>query len=575
MIAQWKQMAATAVLGIAVAFVVSGCGGGDTGASPAASPAPPPAATAQNINPMPRERLRDGGTVTLAVEQIPSTFNYNHVDGGLYDTANIVWALMPYMFGNDGAGVPIWNPDYLASEPAIAIGPKPVVTYEVNPQAAWDDGTPLTWQDFYWQWQALSGKNPAYRIVSSSGYEDIADVERGKDDREVVVTFERPYADWQKLFFPLYPASTNKDPQIFNEGWKGGALVTAGPFKLGSINATTKTLTLLRNEKWWGARPKLDAIVFRAMPVDAQIDALANGEIDAMDIGSDVSKYRRALAVPGIEMRISAGPNYRHLTFNGMSPSLSDVRVRRAIAMAIDRAAIARALLGPLGIEARPLDNHVFMANQEGYRDNAGEVGTYDPTKAAQLLDEAGWKLEGGVRKKDGMRLEISLVIPAGILASRQESELIQNMLGQVGVSLKIDTVPNDDFFDRYITPGQFDLTVFSWMGTPYPIADSRSLYGRPSLDAEGRLNVQQNYARIGSEELDDLLARAIAEFDRGKAEALANEADAMIWQEVHSLTLYQRPDLIAVKKDLANYGAFGIAQPWPYADMGWVAAAK
>src|SRR5262249_38320817 len=151
--------------------------------------------------------------------------------------------------------------------------------------------------------------------------------------------------------------------------------------------------------------------------------------------------------------------------------------VRQALAMGIDRSAIARAVLGPLNIEPTVLNNHIFMTNQAGYEDNAGEIGKYNPDRAKQLLDEAGWKLEGNVRKKNGKPLEISFVIPGGVATSKQESELIQNMLGQIGVTVRIDTVPTSDFFSKYILPGQYDFTVFSWVGTPYPIGAAKSIY--------------------------------------------------------------------------------------------------
>lgn len=546
------------------------CGGGE-------APAPTserPSTTENQINAMSRDQVQDGGTLTWALGQIPPTFNYHHLDGTLFDNAQVMDALMPGVFRTDATGTPHWNQDYLSADPVLQTEPKQVVTYKINPKASWDDGTPITWEDFYWQWQALRGTNQAYVISSSNGYEAIENVERGADDREVVVTFGSHYADWPALFYPIFPASTNRDPAVFNDGWKQRPLLTAGPFRFEGINQTTKTITLVRNEKWWGNPAKLDRIVYRTMEANAQIDALANGEIDFFDIGPDANMYNRAKDLPGIDIRTAGGPNFRHVTMNGTSPVLQDVRVRRALAMSIDRTAIARALLGPLGVPAEPLNNHIFMANQVGYRDNAGEVGRYNPDRARQLLDEAGWPLDGTVRRKDGQPLEVTMVIPSGVAASRQESELMQNMLAQVGVTMRISVVPSPDLFDKYIIPGQFDFTVFSWIGTPFPISSGKSIYTKPTRDSKGELIIQQNFARVGSDEIDALYARATAELDRTVAIELANQIDALIWQEVHSLTLYQRPELVAAKAALANNGAFGFAQPYVYQDMGWAKAA-
>ena len=72
-----------------------------------------------------------------------------------------------------------------------------------------------------------------------------------------------------------------------------------------------------------------------------------------------------------------------------------------------------------------------------------------------------------------------------------------------------------------------------------------------------------------GSDEIDALYPQANQELDRTKAIELANRADALIWQQVHSLTIYQRPELVACKKGLVNFGAFGFAD-WGYEDIGW-----
>jgi peptide/nickel transport system substrate-binding protein len=132
-----------------------------------------------------------------------------------------------------------------------------------------------------------------------------------------------------------------------------------------------------------------------------------------------------------------------------------------------------------------------------------------------------------------------------------------------------ITPVPTKDFFDKYITPGNFDFTVFSWLGTAFPISSSKSIYVMPKPGKDGNLDVQQNYARTGTPEIDALYDKATSEFDEQKALDLGNQIDTAIWDEVHSLTLYQRPELIAAKANLANFGAFGFATAH-YEDIGF-----
>jgi len=524
-----------------------------------------PSNTAYDINAVARDKVPDGGTLHWPLDQIPPNLNYHEIDGTLRDTSDIISAVLPSMFTFDAASVPSVNPNYATSAELTAKDPKQVVTYKLNPKATWSDGTPVTEADFEAQWKADSGANPAYRISSANGYEQIESVAQGADDHEVVVTFKQPYADWKGLFSPLYPASTNNDPAVFNDGWVGKIPVSAGPFKFEGLDETAKTLTIVRDDKWWGDRAKLDRIIFRAIPGDAQIDALLNGEIDFMDVGPDVNKLHRAEDAAGIKIRKAGGPQFRHITMNGASPILKDRTVRQALAMAINRKTIAKTMLGPLGVDTKPLQNHIFMTNQRGYHDNAGVLSNADVDGAKKLLDAAGWKLQGDVRRKDGKDLAIRFVIPSQVASSQQEATLVYNMLKAVNVKVDINAVPSDDFFKKYVNTGDFDFTVFSWIGTPFPISSAKSIYAEPKGD-----DIQQNYARVGSPELDALFDKATAEFDDQKAIDLGNQIDTMIWNEVHSLTLYQRPEIIASKAKLANFGAFGFATPPRYEDVGF-----
>ena len=510
-----------------------------------------------------REELADGGKLTWPIDTFPSNFNLHELDGALADGAAVMGAVMPGMFNFDAEAGPIVNTDYAESAVLTATEPKQIVTYKLNPKATWDDGKPITVADFEAQWKALNGTDDRFRNVSSNGYEKIESVVKGADEREIVVTYTSPFVDWQGIFSPLYPASTNTDPAAFNDGWKQKALTTAGPFKMTNVDATGQTITLERNEKWWGRPAKLDQIIYRKVDRDAQPDALANGEIDFMGIGSDVNRLRRAEQISGIALHRSAAPNFNHMTINGTSPTLSDVKVRKALAHVIDRNTIATTLLGPLGVKTDPLGNHIYMTNQKGYQDNS-TVLPFDIEAAGKLLDEAGWTMAGGTRTKDGKPLSLRLPLPPSSTIGKQIAELCRSMAEKVGMKIEIISVPGDDFFPKYVSTGGFDIVLFGWAGTPFPVTSAKSIYVSPSGE-----DIQQNYARVGNPDIDRLFDEGAATFDIEKQVMIGNEIDKLIWDEVHSLTFYQVPDIVASKEKLANFGAFGFASTI-YEDIGY-----
>jgi glutathione transport system substrate-binding protein len=559
---RWAALVPVTVLSLALAA----CGGSsDNGSGSGNNGKSVPSANQNDINKTARDQLQDGGTFTWPLTQIPTNYNYNELDGTLADNASVINALLPQSFYSDGAGGIYVNKDLLDDATLTSTDPQQVITYKINQKAIWYDGTKITAADFISQWKALNGSNAKYKVSSTTGYDQIQDVKQGADDHQVLVTFKTKYADWKALFSPLYPKSTNDDPNVFNTGWTQKPLTTAGPFKLDSVDKTAKTITLVKNEKWWGNPAKLDKIVYRAIDSDAQVDSLASGEIDFVDVGPDADKYARVKTIQGVSVHKAGGPNFRHLTMNSKSAVLSDQNVRQALAKGIDRSRIAAALLGPLEVPAVPLNNHFFMSNQVGYQDNSGDIGKYNPDAAKQQLDAAGWTLPSGgtYRQKAGKELDINFVIPSQVATSEKESKQIQAMLKDIGAKVNIKVVPSDDFFDKYVTPGNFDFTVFSWLGTPFPISSNKSIYGSPKGD-----DIQQNFARVGSPQIDQLFTQVTAELDEAKARTMANQIDKLVWEEVHSLTTYQRPEIVAVKSTVGNFGAFGFGSTI-YEDIG------
>ncbi|MGH3839456.1 MAG: ABC transporter substrate-binding protein, partial [Pseudonocardiaceae bacterium] len=256
----------------ALTLVLVSCGGGAGGTG-----GPTPQVGAIDIGAAPADTLRDGGTFRWTIDFMPPQFNYNQVDGPESNNHDVLGALVPFTYLAQPDGTVKINEDYFTSATLTSTNPQ-VVTYTLRDEATWSDGTPMTWQDFRAQWQALNGSNDAFLIASNTGYKDIASVERGTSDKQAVVTFATPFTDWQTIFDPLYPASTNTDPALFNTGWTQELPITAGPFKVAQIDRTANTITVVRDEKWWGRKPRLDRIIFRSIPREAQFDALANNE---------------------------------------------------------------------------------------------------------------------------------------------------------------------------------------------------------------------------------------------------------------------------------------------------------
>jgi peptide/nickel transport system substrate-binding protein len=127
-------------------------------------------------------------------------------------------------------------------------------------------------------------------------------------------------------------------------------------------------------------------------------------------------------------------------------------------------------------------------------------------------------------------------------------------MLGQIGVSIQIKQVPQNDFFDKYVNVGDFDLASFRQVDEVF----SSMLYDI-FRQPVGK-NVFQNYGRIGSAEIDQLLVQAQQTPDRASAIALYNKADAKIWEIGNSIELYQTPQILAFRHTIANEGATGLA---------------
>lgn len=655
---------------------LAGCGSEDPAGEPLAG---------ADVASADRADIADGGTLRWAVDTVPDTLNTFQADADT-TTARIAEAVLPSMYRTDGRGRAVRNPDYLASAEVVDTEPKQVVVYRLAQQAVWSDGREIGAADFAAQWRALSGKDTAYWTARNAGYDRIEKVERGKNDLEVKVTFSRPYADWKSLFSPLYPKEVMGTPDSFNDGARKKLKVTAGPFTVDKVDTKEDEVVLARSPRWWGSPAKLQKIVLRAVPHDKRIAALSDGTLDLAEIDPEAARRVTAAALPqdgntplmgpeadrsaadalhswavangsdedaadeeisarkklrkkaekyarqqkalgGFEVRKSLEPAYTQLALNGAEGPLSDERVRRAVARALDRKDIAGAVLKPIGLPAEPVGSHLALSGQAAYADSSGALGKPDAKEARALLSDAGWVPGGPVKEekkdtkkdegeeaagseadkegsggsegdgddgtyivgeddgkdgksdgkaphdsgtgtgqlkqggapagayapkgtaaparadtapvaKDGKALVLRFVLPSGPGSKTLETVAgrIAKMLEKIGIRTDISTVDNDSYFKDHIASGDFDLALYSWPATAFPATDARPVYSKPVPAADGSLNVEQNWTRVGTDQVDQLFDQAIATLDDSERRDLIRKADSRIWAAAGSI---------------------------------------
>ncbi|MGX5184241.1 ABC transporter family substrate-binding protein [Streptomyces avermitilis] len=210
------------------------------------------------------------------------------------------------------------------------------------------------------------------------------------------------------------------------------------------------------------------------------------------------------------------------------------------------------------------IDGRQYVHEQVG---QGGAPGAYAPKGTA-----APGGTSAGVLAKDGKPLTLRFVLPSGPGSEslRAVGDRISRMLDRIGIRTEISKVSDDSYFKDHIASGEYDLALYSWPASAFPATDARPIYAKPVPAADGSLSVEQNYTRVGTDQVDQLFDQAIATLDEDEARDLVRKADARIWAAAGSIPLYQRPQLTAARPNLANAGSFGFQTP-VFEDMGFL----
>jgi peptide/nickel transport system substrate-binding protein len=214
------------------------------------------------------------------------------------------------------------------------------------------------------------------------------------------------------------------------------------------------------------------------------------------------------------------------------------------------------------------LADHLAQEGKQYEHPNQGDApGAYAPKGTAAPANQEAARLA-----KNGKALTLRFVLPSGpgSRALRTVADRIARMLERVGIGTDISKVSDESYFKDHIASGQYDLALYSWPATAFPATDARPIYAKPVAAADGSLNVEQNYTRVGTDQVDQLFDEAVSTLDEGESRSLIRKADSRIWAAAGSIPLFQRPQLIAARKNLVNTGAFGFGTP-VFEDMGFL----
>ena len=522
------------------------------------------ASDANDINAKERDELGEGGVLRLANNAFPANWNPFHSDGNERNTSDMLRAIFPLeIWTSNAAGEVMPNPLYTKRLELTSEDPQ-VMEIELNEGMTWSDGTPIDYKSIENVFKTMDGSKEEYGVASSEGYDKVEKIEQGDSDLVAVITFKEKYADWTGLA-AVMPDSLAESADAFNTGWQAEPMVTAGPYKVGKIDAGNKTVLLEPDENWWGDKALLKQVLFTTIEDPAATaTSFQNGQLDVIETTVPATySVVEPMIGDGVSLRKAAGPNWTHITLNGTEGRpLADQAVRQAMFRAIDREEVFLSVNStmPYPKETETLNNHLLVTNQEGYQDNAGDLGKYDPDAAKKLLEDAGYTFEDDLATKDGKPIEITYVYNDGSKTNEAVVPVVKEQLAAVGITMKVQKVPPTDLFSKYVIPGEFDLTLFGWVGNPF-LSSGDSIW-----KSEG----EQNFGKIGDEETDKLIDQAAVETDPDARLDLINQIDANLWELAGTIPLWQSYDFYVQNDDLANYGAWGFQRP-DWTTIGYV----
>jgi peptide/nickel transport system substrate-binding protein len=413
----------------------------------------------------------------------------------------------------------------------------------------WQDGAPLDGRDLRFTWQAVM--NPRNNTRLRSGWDDITAIDLPNDDT-AVVHLRESYAAILGIFalggagYPPLPAHLLAKLPDLNHAPFNAQPLSSGPYVLTRWNHGA-SLEFDANPHYWRGKPAIAHITYRIIPnADTLFNALITHEVD-VDVDSITeTQIARLGLLTGYATQKRLTANYRHITINTAKPTLSDVRVRLAIAEAVDW---------------DRLNSTVF----HGYNERATSdimptswaaphipAYPYDLAAAKRLLDAAGWVPgAGGIRRRNGVPLAIDISTTPSKPANVQAEVVMQQELRAAGIDLRVRNYPTSLLFaqDGPLYGGRYDLSLTIDTNAPDP--DNEGEWSGAFIPPHGA-----NTTFLNDPVITATSHAAARTFDQAVRKALYAREEARIHELVPAIFLYWQITYAAYNSDLKHYRA-------------------
>jgi len=396
---------------------------------------------------------------------------------------------------------------------------EPEILFHLRDGISWHDGKPFTAEDVEFTYRMLMDEDKASPRRSS--YELIKRVDV-IDPMTVKVVYRRPYSpcllSWGDTQILPKHLLEGKNSAWWAENFNRKPVGT-GPFKFAEWRVN-QFVRMVKNPDYFEGPPSLDAVVVRTIPDPVSIRlSFETREIDYW--GVDPYAVQGFKEDSRFDLYSRLAPSYDYIGWNLERPIFQDIRIRQALAHAVDVPSIIKFIYYGHGQQSRgTFPPMMWFANPDI------QVFEYDPKKAEELLDEAGWKKgPDGIRAKDGKKFTFTLITNNANEERKDIATLVQSDLKKIGIQVEVQLFEWAVFISKYINKKDFDATVLGWsMGYDY---DQYQIW-HSSQTAPGMLN----FVSYKNAEVDKLLMLARSEFDQTKIKASCWELQKIIYDD-------------------------------------------